>query len=75
MANRLPALMSCFSVLRRRALTGHGGRTENLFAVETTTSDAGQLRLPKQEFPAQPFFLNTIYHNPRLACSSPATHC
>jgi hypothetical protein len=41
----------CFSVPRRRALTGHGGRTENLFAVETTTNDAGELRLPSRSFP------------------------
>jgi hypothetical protein len=52
-------------------LTGHGGRTENLFAAETTTNDAGELRLPKQEFSAQPFFLNTIYHNPRLVVLKP----
>jgi hypothetical protein len=52
-------------------LTGHGGRTANLFAVETTTDDAGELRLPKQEFSAQPFFLNTIYHNPRLVVLKP----
>jgi hypothetical protein len=52
-------------------LTGHGGRTANLFAVETMTDDAGELRLPKQEFSAQPFFLNTVYHNPRLVVLKP----
>jgi len=52
-------------------LTGHGGRTANLFAMETMTDDAGELRLPKQEFSAQPFFLNTIYHNPRLVVLKP----
>ena len=51
--------------------TGHGGRTANLFAAETTTDDAGELRIPKQEFSAQPFFLNTIYHNPRLVVLKP----
>jgi hypothetical protein len=35
------------------------------------TDDAGELRLPKQEFSAQPFFLNTTYHNPRLVVLKP----
>jgi len=52
-------------------LTGHGGRTANLFAVETMTDDVGKLRLPKQEFSAQPFLLNTTYHNPRLVVLKP----
>jgi hypothetical protein len=30
-----------------------------------------QLRLPKQEFPAQPFFLSTVYVNPRLVVLKP----
>src|SRR2546425_6904190 len=37
-------------------LTGHGGRGANLFASETMTDDAGELRIPKQEFSGQPFF-------------------
>lgn len=53
-------------------LTGHGGRAANLFASETMTDEAGELRIPKQEFSAQPFFLNTIYDNPRLVVLKPA---
>jgi hypothetical protein len=51
--------------------TGHGGRSTNLFAAETTTDDAGEFHIPKQDFSAQPFFLNTIYDNPRLVVLKP----
>ena len=51
--------------------TGHGGRVANLFAVEAVTDDAGEFRLPKQEFSAQPFFLNTNYHNPKMVVLKP----
>ncbi|HKF66124.1 MAG TPA: hypothetical protein VKB36_06340 [Vicinamibacterales bacterium] len=52
-------------------LTGHGGRSANLFAVETMTDDAGEVRIPKQEFSSEPFFMNTIYDNPRLVVLKP----
>src|SRR5262245_29485583 len=51
--------------------TGHGGRHANLFAAETATDAAGEFRIPKQDFAAQPFFLNTIYSNPRLVVLKP----
>ena len=46
--------------------TGHGGRSVNLFVAEAVTSDAGDVHLPKQEFSAQPFFLNTNHDNPSM---------
>lgn len=51
--------------------TGHGGRTANLFAIETVTDEAGSLHFPKQSFGAHPFFLNTNYHNPSMALLKP----
>jgi hypothetical protein len=51
--------------------TGHGGRHATLFVAEAVTDDAGQLQLPKQEFPAQPFFLNTNYDNPWMIVFKP----
>lgn len=56
---------------REGTWTGHGGRLANLFVVETVTDDAGELRLPAQEFSAQPFFLNTNYHNPSMVLLKP----
>src|SRR5688572_7395465 len=47
-------------------LTGHGGRSVNLFVAEAVTDHSGELQLPKQEFSAQPFFLNTNYNNPSM---------
>jgi hypothetical protein len=47
-------------------LTGHGGKTASLFAVEGVTDESGRLALPRQEFSTQPFFLNTIYDNPSM---------
>src|SRR5262249_17652416 len=52
-------------------LTGHGGRSANLFATETITDDAGEFRIPKEEFSFDPFFMNTIYDNPRLVVLKP----
>ena len=56
---------------REGTFTGHGGRGVSLFAAETVTDDAGELRLPKQEFSAQPFFLNTNYENPSMLLLKP----
>jgi hypothetical protein len=51
--------------------TGHGGRGATLFVVETVTDEAGALRLPKQEFSARPFFLNTNLANPTMLIFKP----
>jgi hypothetical protein len=51
--------------------TGHGGRSVNLFVAEAVTSDAGEVHLPKQEFSAQPFFLNTNHDNPSMVMCKP----
>jgi len=51
--------------------TGHGGRRANLFVVEAVTDDTGEIRLPKQEFSPQPFFLNTTYNNPSMVVLKP----
>jgi hypothetical protein len=56
---------------REGTFTGHGGRGVSLFAAEAVTDDAGELRLPKQEFSAQPFFLNTNYENPSMLLLKP----
>lgn len=56
---------------REGTFTGHGGRSVGLFAAEAVTDDAGELRLPKQEFSAQPFFLNTNYENPSMLVFKP----
>jgi hypothetical protein len=52
-------------------LTGHGGKSATLFVAETVTDDSGELRIPRQEFSAQPFFLNTNYHNPWMLIFKP----
>jgi hypothetical protein len=52
-------------------LTGHGGRSVNLFVAEAVTDDSGALQLPKQEFSARPFFLNTNYDNPSMVVFKP----
>src|SRR5258706_1278533 len=51
--------------------TGHGGQGALLFAAEAVTDDAGVLQIPKQDFSAQPFFLNTNYHNPQMVLFKP----
>src|SRR5262249_28337254 len=51
--------------------TGHGGRTANLFAAETLTDPAGQLRIPPQSFRPQPFLFHTNYHNPQMTLLKP----
>jgi hypothetical protein len=56
---------------REGTFTGHGGRGETLFVVETVTDEAGALRLPKQDFSAQPFFLNTNLENPAMLVFKP----
>jgi hypothetical protein len=56
---------------REGTWTGHGGRHATLFVAETMTNDAGELRLPKQEFSARPFFLNTNYENPVMVIFKP----
>jgi hypothetical protein len=56
---------------REGTFTGHGGRSVSLFAAEAVTDDAGELRLPRQEFSPQPFFLNTNYDSPSLLVFKP----
>jgi hypothetical protein len=56
---------------REGTWTGHGGRSATLFVAEAVTDEAGELRLPKQDFSAQPFFLNTNYENPALLVFKP----
>jgi len=56
---------------REGTFTGHGGRGATLFVVETMTDEAGALRLPKQDFSAQPFFLNTNLENPAMLIFKP----
>lgn len=56
---------------REGTWTGHGGRSATLFVAEAVTDDAGELRLPKQDFSAQPFFLNTNYENPAMLVFKP----
>ncbi len=51
--------------------TGHGGRSANLFVAETVTDHLGDIHLPQQEFPTQPFFLNTVLHNPSMIVLKP----
>lgn len=53
-------------------LTGHGGRTANLFAIETVSDERGEINLPKQDFSPRPFLLNTHYRNPSMALLKPA---
>jgi hypothetical protein len=51
--------------------TGHGGKRANLFAVEAVTGEAGEFRLPAQEFSTQPFFLNTNFDSPSMVVLKP----
>jgi hypothetical protein len=51
---------------REGTWTGHGGRSASLFAVEGVTSEAGEVRFPRQDFSSQPFFLNTNYESPSM---------
>lgn len=51
--------------------TGHGGQRASLFAVETVTDEAGQIRIGPQNFSTQPFFLNTNYETPSLVVLKP----
>jgi hypothetical protein len=53
------------------SITGHGGREVTLFAAEAVTNDAGELDIAKQDFSAQPFFLNTVLHNPQMTIFKP----
>lgn len=52
-------------------LTGHGGKSANLFAVEAVADDKGEFRLPQQEFSPRPFLLNTNYSNPSMVLLKP----
>lgn len=52
-------------------ITGHGGSGALLFAAEAVTNQAGELRIEKQEFSAQPFFLNTVLENPQMTLFKP----
>jgi len=56
---------------REGTLTGHGGERVSLFLVEAVTNDAGELRLPAQEFGAYPFLFNTNYQNPSMMVFKP----
>lgn len=68
----LAGVVALFRGLAREGtMTGHGGKHAVLFAVEAVSDAAGQLRLPKQEFDSQPFFLNTNYENPSMMLLQP----
>ena len=56
---------------REGTWTGHGGRSASLFAVEGVTDATGAVQFPKQEFSAQPFFLNTNYENASMVALKP----
>lgn len=56
---------------REGTLTGHGGRSANLFVAEALTDVAGEFRFPKQDFSSQPFFLNTVYLGPSMVVLKP----
>ena len=56
---------------REGTWTGHGGRHATLFVAEAVTDHSGDLRLPKQEFSARPFFLSTNYENPAMVIFKP----
>jgi hypothetical protein len=51
---------------REGTFTGHGGRSATLFAVEAVTDHSGEVHFSKQDFSANPFFLNTNYDNPTM---------
>lgn len=59
------------AIAHKGTLTGHGGESTNLFLVETVTNDAGEIKLPAIDFSAQPFLLNTNYHNPSMMILKP----
>jgi hypothetical protein len=65
------ALVLFQATAREGTMTGHGGRSASLFAVETVTDDAGQIRIAAQQFSTQPFFLNTNYETPSLVVLKP----
>ncbi|MEO8718121.1 MAG: hypothetical protein ABI423_07855 [Burkholderiales bacterium] len=68
----IPGLVALFrGTGREGTLTGHGGRTAVVFAVEAVSDESGELRFPKQEFSSQPFFLNTNYENPSMLLLKP----
>ena len=56
---------------REGTWTGHGGRGATLFVTEGVTNESGDLRLEKQEFSTQPFFLNTNLENPYMVLFKP----
>jgi len=56
---------------REGTLTGHGGKQVILFAVEAVSDEAGELRFPKQDFSARPFFGDTNYQNPSMLLLKP----
>ena len=56
---------------REGTLTGHGGRSANLFVAEALTDVAGEFSFPKQDFSSQPFFLNTVYLSPSMVVLKP----
>lgn len=47
-------------------ITGDGGARVNLFLVETTTDDAGEIHLAAQSFWPYPFILGSNYNNPSM---------
>lgn len=52
-------------------ITGHGGRGVTLFATEAVSNDAGELKFAAQDFPRQPFFMNTMWENPSMLLMKP----
>jgi len=68
----LPGLVALFwGTAREGTITGHGGKRAILFAVEAVSDESGELRVPKQDFSSQPFFLNTNYENPSMLLLKP----
>jgi hypothetical protein len=68
----IPGVVALFwGTGREGTMTGHGGRHAILFAVEAVSDESGALRFPEQDFPSQPFFLNTNYENPRMLLLKP----
>jgi hypothetical protein len=51
--------------------TGHGGAKVNLFLVETTTDDAGEIHVAAQSFSSHPFMLGSIYRHAFLVVFKP----
>lgn len=52
-------------------ITGHGGKSAILFAAEAVSDASGTFRFPTQDFPTQPFFLNTNYDGPMMLLLKP----